>query len=45
MRRGVQARSPVGLARAFVATGDASERHWLQVNGICMEDRPLGEVP
>jgi len=21
------------------------ERHWLQVNGVCLEDRPLGERP
>jgi hypothetical protein len=45
MGRGVQARLMVGLARAFVASGDNSERHWLQVNGICMEDRPLGDLP
>lgn len=31
----------VGLARAFVASGDDRRRHWLQVNGLCMEDRPL----
>jgi hypothetical protein len=35
----------VGLARAFVATGDDCHRHWLQVNGICMEDRPIGLRP
>jgi hypothetical protein len=31
-----------GLARAFQATGDDAERHWLQVNGLCLEDAPLG---
>lgn len=31
----------VGLARAFVATGDDRRRHWLQINGVCIEDRPL----
>ncbi len=30
-----------GLARAFTAGGDDTERHWLQVNGICLEDDPL----
>jgi len=33
----------LGLARAFQKPGDDCERHWLQVNGICMTDRPLGE--
>jgi hypothetical protein len=32
----------LGLARAFVAEGDDRGRHWLQVNGICVEDRPVG---
>lgn len=31
-----------GLARAWQATGDDAERHWLQVNGLCFEDSPLG---
>jgi hypothetical protein len=34
-----------GLARAFVARGDDCERHWLQLNGICLEDRPTGSLP
>jgi hypothetical protein len=45
MRRGIEALLMLGLARAFQAQGDEHERHWLQVNGICMEDRPLGDVP
>ncbi|HET8556258.1 MAG TPA: hypothetical protein VFL58_02995 [Gaiellaceae bacterium] len=45
MRNGVDLLLMVGLARAFVATGDDRRRHWLQVNGICMEDRPLGHTP
>jgi hypothetical protein len=32
----------VGLARAWRAAGDDLERHWLQVNGICLEDQPFG---
>jgi hypothetical protein len=42
IRSGVDLFLMVGLARAFVAMGDDRGRHWLQVNGICMEDRPLG---
>jgi len=45
MQRGVDLFLVVGLARAFIATGDDRRRHWLQVNGICMEDRPVGDRP
>jgi hypothetical protein len=45
MRRGVGVLLMLGLARAFRADGDDCERHWLQVNGICLEDRPVGEAP
>jgi hypothetical protein len=45
MRRGVEVLLMLGLARAFRKTGDDRERHWLQVNGICMADRPLSEQP
>lgn len=40
LRRGVPLRLMLGLARAFVATGDDTRRHWLQVNGLCLEDDP-----
>lgn len=40
LRRGVSLRLMLGLARAFVATGDDTSRHWLQVNGLCLEDDP-----
>lgn len=43
MQRGVGVLLMLGLARAFQKPGDDCERHWLQVNGICMTDRPLGE--
>ncbi len=43
MRRGVEVLLMLGLARAFQRSEDDRERHWLQVNGICMTDRPLGE--
>ena len=39
---GVAAWLSFGLARAFKAPKDDAERHWLQVNGICLEDAPLG---
>jgi hypothetical protein len=45
MRKGVEVLLMLGLARAFRRSDDDSERHWLQVNGICMADRPLGDRP
>ncbi|HYM54419.1 MAG TPA: hypothetical protein VES97_03595 [Solirubrobacteraceae bacterium] len=45
MRRGVEVLLMLGLARAFKKPGDEGERHWLQVNGICMADRPLAGQP
>jgi hypothetical protein len=40
IRRGVRVHLMLGLARAFIARGDDEERHWLQVNGICLGDDP-----
>jgi hypothetical protein len=45
MRDGVDLMLMVGLARAFRAAGDDRNRHWVQVNGICLLDRPLGDAP
>jgi hypothetical protein len=45
IRRGVGVYLMLGLARAFTAAGDDRPRHWLQVNGICLDDRPTGEYP
>ncbi len=45
LRRGVGLWVMLGLARAFRAAGDDLERHWLQVNGLCLEDRPVGGEP
>jgi hypothetical protein len=45
MRRGVGVILMLGLARAYAKPGDDHERHWLQANGICMLDQPLGERP
>jgi hypothetical protein len=45
MLQGVEVFLMLGLARPFQREGDDRRRHWLQVNGICMADRPLGERP
>ena len=45
MNRGVEGLLLLGLSRAYRKDGDEHERHWLQVNGICTFDRPLGELP
>jgi hypothetical protein len=45
MQRGVGVILMLGLARAFQKSEDDCERHWLQVNGICMVDRPLAGLP
>jgi hypothetical protein len=33
-----------GLSRPWAPPEETTERHWLQVNGICLEDDPLGSV-
>jgi hypothetical protein len=43
--RGVENLLLLGLSRAYRKDDDEQDRHWLQVNGICMADRPLGELP
>jgi hypothetical protein len=43
--RGVGVWVMFGLARAWKASNDDVERHWLQVNGLCLEDSPLGSMP
>jgi hypothetical protein len=45
LRRGVGVYVMLGLARAFRAEHDDRDRHWLQVNGLCLEDRPLSGAP
>ncbi len=45
IRRGVDTLLMLGLSRAFKARGEDPARHWLQVNGICLADRPLGSRP
>ena len=45
LRRGTGAYVMLGLARAFRAERDDRYRHWLQVNGLCLEDRPVSGTP
>jgi hypothetical protein len=45
LQRGIGVYVMFGLSRAFTATGDDQDRHWLQVNGLCLEDRPVGGMP
>jgi hypothetical protein len=45
MKRGVETFLMLGLSRAFAKTEDDRERHWLQVNGICLTDQPLAAKP
>jgi hypothetical protein len=45
LRRGIGAWGMFGLGRAWKASNDDAERHWLQLNGLCLEDRPLGSRP
>jgi len=44
LRRGVGVFVMFGLSRPFAGGGD-EELHWLQVNGLCLEDRPIGPKP
>lgn len=45
LRRGIGVYVMLGLARAFRAERDDRYRHWLQVNGLCLEDQPVSGAP
>lgn len=45
LRTGTEAYAMLGLARAFKARDDDRERHWAQVNGLCLADDPTGDSP
>jgi len=45
LRRGVDAFLMLGLARAYQAPSDDRERHWLQLNGLCLADNPADDTP
>lgn len=42
LRKRVPAWVMFGLSRPWAPPEETVERHWLQVNGICLEDHPLG---
>ncbi len=45
LRRGVDAFLMLGLTRPWLKPGEAYERHWLQLNGLCLADRAVGDLP
>lgn len=45
LRSGVDTWVMFGLTRPWKTSDDDLEKHWLQVNGLCLEDRPLGPQP
>ncbi len=45
LRRGVGCTLMLGVARPWRARGDTQERHWLQLNGLVLDDSPVGETP
>jgi len=42
LRDGVDVYAMVGLSRAFPKRGNL---HWVQINGLCLADSPLGDSP
>ena len=44
IERGVPVILSVGLSRPFAKSAGEEERHWLQVNGIHLEDNPVWQV-
>ncbi|HWD10942.1 MAG TPA: hypothetical protein VG366_03800 [Solirubrobacteraceae bacterium] len=45
LRRGVDALLMMGLPHAYHAPNDDRARHWLQLNGVCLTDNPVDDVP
>jgi hypothetical protein len=45
LRRGVGCSLMLGVARPWRKPGDTRERHWLQLNGLVLDDRPTGDAP
>lgn len=44
LRKRTRAWVMFGLSRPWAPPDETTERHWLQVNGICLEDDPLGSL-
>src|SRR5258708_6047022 len=45
LRRGVGCMLMLGVARPWKAEGDTKHRHWLQLNGLVLDDCPVGDTP
>jgi len=45
LRSGVEAYLMLGVARAHRVPSDDRARHWLQLNGLVLADRPVGDRP
>lgn len=45
LKKGAKAYLMFGLSRPWRRPGGERRRHWLQLNGICLADRPLGKDP
>lgn len=45
LTQGVPLRLMVGLGRAWARNAGEEPRHWLQINGLCLKDKPLGDTP
>jgi hypothetical protein len=45
LARGVDAFLMLGLTRPWLKPGETYERHWLQLNGLCLADRAVGDLP
>lgn len=45
LRSGVESFLMLGLARAHQTSTDDRKRHWLQLNGLVLVDRPVGDTP
>lgn len=45
LEAGIEAFLMLGLPRATTMPSDDRSRHWLQLNGLCLVDDPVGDTP
>lgn len=45
LRQGVEVFLMLGLTRPWLKPGETRERHWLQLNGLCLADCAVGDIP
>jgi hypothetical protein len=45
LRSGTKVYAMLGLAREMYDEDAGGEVHWLQVNGLCLVDQPVGDIP